>query len=88
MNDETSTISSPRNGNSVDEFNIKIIVNLHPTDGTHCALFISGHLHETHYFDNFGFDTPPIFLRKYVALGLIETYSFKMNHFVVHIFCI
>ena len=40
-----------------DDFNI--IVNLHPTDGTHWVLVIRRRGGKVYYFDSFGVETPP-----------------------------
>ena len=72
MRDETRSIVNPRSGKSVDKFNFNIFVNLHPTDGTHWVLVIRGDDDEIHYFDSFGVETEPKFLRKYVRLGSKE----------------
>ena len=49
-----------------------LIVNLHPTDGTQWVPVIRREGGKTHYVDNFGVGTPPLFLKKYVDLGLDE----------------
>ena len=63
----------------VSEPNSNIIVNLHPTEGTHWVLVIrredqrSGDTDgPTYYFDSFGVETPPLFLEEYVDLGSNE----------------
>ena len=48
------------------EFNI--IVNLHPTDGTHWVLVIRREEGPVYYFDSVGVENPPLFLEKYVDL--------------------
>ena len=53
-----------------DDFNI--IVNLHPTDGTHWVLVIRRRGGKVYYIDSFGVDTPPLFLEEYVDLGSNE----------------
>ena len=53
-----------------DDFNI--IVNLHPTDGTHWVLVIRRRGGKVYYFDSFGVETAPLFLKDYVDLGSIE----------------
>ena len=52
--------------------NFKIIVKLHQTDGTHWVLVIRREGGETHYFDSFGVETPPLFLEEYVDQGSDE----------------
>ena len=54
------------------EPNVNIIVNLHPTDGTHWVLVIKGEGGPVYYFDSFGAETPPLFLEEYVDLGSNE----------------
>ena len=49
-----------------------IIVNLHPTEGTHWVLVIRREGCPTYYFDSFGVETPPLFLEEYVDLGSNE----------------
>ena len=51
------------------EPNFNIIVNLHPTDGTHWVLVIRREGGLVYYFDSFGVETPPLFLEEYVDLG-------------------
>ena len=50
-----------------DDFNI--IVNLHPTDGTHWVLVIRRRGGKVCYFHSFGVETPALFLKDYVDLG-------------------
>ena len=72
---------------SIRDPNFNIIVNLHPTEGTHWVLVIrredtrSGWGTKTegpstdgpvYYFDSFGVETPPLFLEEYVDLGSNE----------------
>ena len=64
MRDQTSDSFTNRNSN--------IIVNLHPTEGTHLVLVIRREGGPTYYFDSFGVETPPLFLEKYVDLGSNE----------------
>ena len=52
--------------------NFNIIVNLHPTDGTHWVLVIRREDGPTYYFDSYGVETPPLFLEEYVDLGSNE----------------
>ena len=56
----------------VSEPNSNIIVNLHPTEGTHWVLVIRREDGPVSYFDIFGVETPPLFLEKYVDLGSNE----------------
>ena len=55
----------------IRELNFNIIVNLHPTDGTHWLLVISREDCPTYYFVSFGVETPPLFL-EYVDPGANE----------------
>ena len=52
--------------------NSNIIVNLHPTEGTHWVLVIRREDGPTYYFDSFGVETPPLFLEEHVDLGSNE----------------
>ena len=56
----------------VSEPNSNIIVNLHPTEGTHWVLVIRREDGPVYYFDSFGVETPPLFLEEYVDLGSNE----------------
>ena len=56
----------------VSESNSNIIVNLHPTKGTHWVLVIRREGGPVYYFDSFGVETPPLFLEEYVDLGSNE----------------
>ena len=56
----------------INETNFNIIVNLHPTDGTHWVLVIRRGGGKIYYFYSFGVDTPPLFLGEYVDLGSNE----------------
>ena len=56
----------------VSESNSNIIVNLHPTEGTHWVLVKRREGGATYYFDSFGVETPPLFLEEYVDLGSNE----------------
>ena len=55
---------------STKESNFNIIVNLHPTDGTHWVivirredvLMVKHGQSPLYYFDNFGVEIPPLFL--------------------------
>ena len=58
--------------NNISEPNSNIIVNLHPTEGTHWVLVIRREGGPVYYFDSFGIETPPLFLREYVNLGSNE----------------
>ena len=55
-----------------NEPNFNIIVNLHPTDGTHWVLVIRREGCPVYYFDSFGVETPPLFLEEYIDLGSNE----------------
>ena len=46
---------------NTSEPNVNIIVNLHPTDGTHWVLVIRRKGGPVYYFDGFGVETPPYF---------------------------
>ena len=54
--------------NNISEPNSNIIVNLHPTEGTHWVLVIRREGGPVYYFDSFGIETPPLFLEEYVNL--------------------
>ena len=56
----------------ISEPNFNIIVNLHPTEGTHWVLVIRREGGPVYYFDSFGVETPPLFLEEYVDLGSDE----------------
>ena len=56
---------------NTSEPNVNIIVNLHPTDGTHWVLFIRREGGPVYYVDIFGVETPPLLL-EYVDLGSNE----------------
>ena len=58
--------------NNISEPNSNIIVNLHPTEGTHWVLVIRREGGPVYYFDSFGIETPPLFLEEYVNLGSNE----------------
>ena len=58
--------------NNISEPNSNIIVNLHPTEGTHWVLVIRREGAPVYYFDSFGIETPPLFLEEYVNLGSNE----------------
>ena len=57
---------------NTSETNFNIIVNLHPTDGTHWVLVIRREDGPTYYFDSFGVETPTLFLEEHVDLGSNE----------------
>ena len=57
---------------SIGEPNLNIIVNLHPSDGTHWVLVIRSEGGPVYYFDSFGVETPPLFLEECVDLGSNE----------------
>ena len=59
-------------GSLINEPNFNIIVNLHPTEGTHWVLVIRREGGPVFYFDSFGVETPPLFLEEYVDLGSNE----------------
>ena len=46
--------------------NCNIIVNLFSTDGIHWVLVIRRRVEKVYYFDSFGVETPPLFLKEYV----------------------
>ena len=54
------------------EPNFNIIINLHPTDGTHWVLVIRREGGHVYYFDSFGVETLPLFLEEYVDQGSNE----------------
>ena len=56
----------------INETNFKIILNLHPTDGTHWVLVIRRGGGKFCYFDSFVVETPALFLKDYVDLGSNE----------------
>ena len=56
----------------INETNFNIIVNLHPSDGTHWVLVIRRGDRKVYYFDSFSVQTPPLFLEEYVDLGSNE----------------
>ena len=71
MRDETqNNTNDPQSGFANPNFNI--IVNLHPTDGTHWVLVRRREGGPVYYFDSFGVETPPLFLEEYVDLGSNE----------------
>ena len=64
MRDQTPDNTSKTNSN--------IIVNVHPTEGTHWGLVIRREGGPVYYFASFGVGTPPLFLEEYVDLGSNE----------------
>ena len=56
----------------INENSFKIVVNLHPTDGTHWVLVIKREDDTIYYFDSFVVETPPLFLKEYNDLGSNE----------------
>ena len=57
---------------NTSEPNFDIIVNLHPTDGTHWVLLIRREGGPVYYFYSFGVESPPLYLEEYVDLGSNE----------------
>ena len=57
---------------NTSEPNFEIIVNLHPTHGTHWVLVIRREGGPVYYFDSFGVETPPLFLEEYFDIGSNE----------------
>ena len=57
---------------NINENNFSIIVNLHPSDGTHWFLVIRRDGEKIQYFDSSGVETPPSFSIEYVDLGSDE----------------
>ena len=57
---------------NINNSNFNIFVNLHPTDGTHWVLVIIMRVGKVYYFDSFGVETPPLFLKEYINLGSDE----------------
>ena len=71
MRDQSpKTVREP--ASQIYEPNFNIIVNLHPTDGTHWVLVTRREDGPVYYFDSFGVETPPLFLEEYVHLGSNE----------------
>ena len=56
----------------INETDFNIIVNLHPTVGTHWVSVIRRGGGKVYYYDTFGVETPPIFLEEYVDRGSNE----------------
>ena len=71
MRDETPD-SIRETASPIRKPNFNIIVNLHPTDGTHWVLVIRREGGPVYYFDSFGVETPPLILEEYVDLGSNE----------------
>ena len=57
---------------NIRDSNFNIIVYLHPTDGSHWVLVIRRRGGKVYYFDSFGLETPPFFLKKYIDQGSDE----------------
>ena len=53
----------------INENKFNIIVNLHPTDGTHWVLVIRRRAGKVYYFDSFGVEILPLFFEENVDLG-------------------
>ena len=70
---------------TINETNLDIIVNLHPTDGTQWVLVIKTNGGEAYYFDSFGVETPPSFLEKYIDLGSVERIQEYDDFIVVYV---
>ena len=66
------TVMRDQTPDNTSEINFNIIVNVHPTDGTHWFLVIRRESGPVYYFDSFGVETPPLFLEEYVDLGSNE----------------
>ena len=64
----TEIVMRDENPKTIRELNFNIIVNLHPTDGTHWVLVIRRGDGPTYYFDSFGVENPSLFLEEYVDL--------------------
>ena len=77
MRDETPDIIR-ETASPIREPNVNIIVNLHPTEGTHWDLVIRRKDGPVYYSDSFGVETPPLFLEEYVDVGWRE-YNNMMN---------
>ena len=63
MRDETPD-SIRETVSPIREPNFNIIVNLHPTEGTHWVLIIRREGGPVYCFDSFGVETPPLFLEE------------------------
>ena len=64
---DQSPITTREPASQIYEPNLNIIVNLHPTDGTHWVLVIRREGGPVYYLDSFGVETPPLFLEEYVG---------------------
>ena len=71
MRDETPD-SIRETASPIGEHNFNVIVNIHPSDGTHWVLVIRREGGPVYYFDSFVVETPPLFLEEYVELGSNE----------------
>ena len=60
------------NLDKINDNNFNIIVNLHPTDGTHWVLVIKREDGPVYYFDSFVVENPPLFLDEYADIGSNE----------------
>ena len=69
---DQGTCLADQTPDNTSEPNVKIIVNLHPTDCTHWVLVIRREGGPVYYFDSFGVERPPLFLEEYVDLGSNE----------------
>ena len=70
------------------EPNVNIIVNLHPTDGTHWVLVKRRDGGPVYCFDSFGVETPPLFLEEYidpVSIERIQQYDESYCGLIVYI---
>ena len=68
--------------------NFNIIVNIHPTEGTHWVLVIRREGGPVYYFESFGVETPPLFLEEFVDLSSnerIEQYDESYCGLIVYI---
>ena len=57
---------------NINDSNFIIIVNLHPTDGTHSVLVIRRRTGKVFSFDSFSVDSPQLFLKEFIDLGSDE----------------
>ena len=65
----TEIVLRDQTPDNINENNFNIIVNLHPTDGTHWVLVIRRRAGKVYCFDSCGVETPPLFLEEYVDPG-------------------
>ena len=72
---------------SIGEPNSNIIVNLHPTEGTHLVLVIRREDGPVYYFDSSGNENPPLFLEEYAHLGSNERIQ-QYDEFYCGVFCL